>query len=218
MVKELCRKNPFTTEVLEIGCGKGFAGEYLKHEGFHNVYGVDCSYNLLSIAEEKKAYKKLQRLVVDSKDVEIPEEYVNAFEFVLVPSMINNGGFDIKVFVLLLQCLRVGGFAIFATKLDAGRQDIYEHVVKELTEKGFWAFTAQHSFYRYDKLCGNMGQFSNKLVKVLAFQKLMDYEEPEPVVDLPPQPSPTKVSVKSEPAEDSEAQSPGIKKKKTGKA
>lgn len=63
-----------------------------------------------------------------------------------------------------------------------------------------------------------MGQFSNKLVKVLAFQKLMDYEEPEPVVDLPPQPSPTKVSVKSEPAEDSEAASPGIKKKKTGKA
>ena len=36
--------------VLEIGCGKGFAGEYLKEEGFHNVYGIDCSYNLLSIA------------------------------------------------------------------------------------------------------------------------------------------------------------------------
>ena len=64
MVKGLCRKNPFTTEVLEIGCGKGFAGEYLKHEGFHNVVGVDCSYNLLSIATEKKAYKKLQRLVI----------------------------------------------------------------------------------------------------------------------------------------------------------
>ena len=67
---------------------------------------------------------------------------MNAFEFVLVPSMINNGGFDIKVFVQLLQCLRVGGFAIFATKLDAQRQDIYEHVVKDLTEKGYWAFTA----------------------------------------------------------------------------
>ena len=46
----LCRDNPFHTEVLEIGCGKGFAGEYLKEEGFHNVYGIDCSYNLLSIA------------------------------------------------------------------------------------------------------------------------------------------------------------------------
>lgn len=144
MVKGLCRKNPFTTEVLEIGCGKGFAGEYLKHEGFHNVIGVDCSYNLLSIAEEKKAYKKLQRLVVGSKDVEIPEEYIDAFEFVLVPSMINNGGFDIQVFIQLLKCLKEGGFAIFATKLDANEQDIYESVLKELTDQGCWAFTAQH--------------------------------------------------------------------------
>lgn len=50
LVANLCRDNPFHTEVLEIGCGKGFAGEYLKEEGFHNVYGIDCSYNLLSIA------------------------------------------------------------------------------------------------------------------------------------------------------------------------
>ena len=186
MVKGLCRKNPFTTEVLEIGCGKGFAGEYLKHEGFHNVIGVDCSYNLLSIAEEKKAYKKLQRQVIGNKDVEIPAEFEEAFEFVICPSMINNGGFDIKVFTQMLQCLRVGGFAIFATKLDTHKQDIYEPVVKELTENGYWAFTAQHSFYRYDKLCGSMGQFSNKLVKVISFQKMADLPKPkEEVVEEP---------------------------------
>lgn len=63
MVRDLCSDNPFKTEVLEVGCGKGFAGEYLKEEGFHNVSGIDCSYNLLSIAEEKKTYKKLERLV-----------------------------------------------------------------------------------------------------------------------------------------------------------
>ena len=44
MVTKLCTQNPFNTMVLEIGCGKGFSGEYLKEEGFHNVYGVDCSY------------------------------------------------------------------------------------------------------------------------------------------------------------------------------
>lgn len=118
MVRDLCSENPFKTEVLEVGCGKGFAGEYLKEEGFHNVSGIDCSYNLLSIAEEKKTYKNLERLVFGQSGVEIPEHYHNAYEFVIVPSMINNGGFDKKVFVDILNCLRIGGFAIFATKLN----------------------------------------------------------------------------------------------------
>ena len=127
--------------------------------------------------------------------------------------MINNGGFDKRVFVQLLQCLKVGGFAIFATKLDAGKQDIYEHVVKELSENGNWAFTAQHAFYRYDKLCGNMGQFSNKLVKVLSFQKLEDYIEPEPeVADPSPVASPTKVPAAAKEDEADGDASPGMKK------
>jgi len=29
----------------------------------------------------------------------------------------------------------------------------------------------EHSFYRYEKLCGGQGKFSNKLVKILAYQK-----------------------------------------------
>lgn len=187
MVTKLCNANPFTTMVLEVGCGKGFAGEYLKEEGFHNVYGVDCSYNLLSIAQEKKTYKKLERLVFGQKDVPIPEDYHAAFEYVMVPSMINNGGFDLEVFKDILLCLKVGGYAIFATKLNFKKQDIYEDLVKELSEMGCWKFTAQHQFYRYDKLCGNMGQFSNKLVKVIAYQKTADFPEPKVEEEVKPE-------------------------------
>ena len=31
-------------------------------------------------------------------------------------------------------------------------------------------FVTDHTFYRYDKLCGGQGKFSNKLVKVVAYQ------------------------------------------------
>ena len=48
-----------------------------------------------------------------------------------------------------------------------------------LSEQGFWRYTGEHQFYRYDKLCGNIGQFSNKEVKILAYQKIQDYEDPE---------------------------------------
>ena len=144
MVKNLCSENPFKVEVLEVGCGKGFAGEYLKEEGFHNVFGIDCSYNLLSIAEEKKTYKKLERLVFGQQGVDIPSAYDGAFEYVIVPSMINNGGFDKKVFVDILNCLRIGGFAIFATKLNYFNKDIYDEDIKRLSAEGFWRYTGEH--------------------------------------------------------------------------
>lgn len=93
--------------------------------------------------------------------------------------MINNGGFDKKVFIDILNCLRIGGFAIFATKLNYFKQDIYDADIKQLSEEGFWRYTGEHQFFRYDKLCGNIGQFSNKEVKILAYQKIQDYEDPE---------------------------------------
>lgn len=37
--------------------------------------------------------------------------------------------------------------------------------------ENYWTYTAEHSFYRYDKNADGSGKFSNKMVKVLAFQK-----------------------------------------------
>lgn len=39
--------------------------------------------------------------------------------------MINNMGYDKKVFLDMLYCLKVRGYAIFATKLNYSKQDIY---------------------------------------------------------------------------------------------
>lgn len=89
--------------------------------------------------------------------------------------MINNNGYDRKVFLDMLYCLKVGGFAVFATKLNYFKQNIYQDEIKSLTEEGYWNFTSEHQFFRYDMLCEGMGKFSTKEVKVLAYQKL-DYE------------------------------------------
>lgn len=75
----------------------------------------------------------------------------------------------------MLKPLKIGGFAVFATKLNYFKQDIYDEEIKKMTAEGYWNFTAEHQFFRYDMLCEGMGKFSTKLVKVLAYQK-NDYE------------------------------------------
>ena len=57
-------------------------------------------------------------MVIGQSDYEIKPEYKDQFDFVIVPSLINNNGYDRKVFMDMLYCLKVGGFAVFATKLN----------------------------------------------------------------------------------------------------
>lgn len=114
-------------------------------------------------------------MVIGQEGYSVPPEYKNQYDFVVVPSLINNNGYGRKVFTDMLYCLKVGGFAVFATKLNYTKQDIYDGEIKQLASEGYWNFTAEHEFFRYDMLCEGMGKFSTKLVKVLAYQK-QDYE------------------------------------------
>jgi len=43
MVATLCPESRLQCQILDVGCGKGFAGEYLKAEGFLHISGNDCS-------------------------------------------------------------------------------------------------------------------------------------------------------------------------------
>ena len=108
-------------------------------------------------------------MVVGQQGYEISPEYKDQFDFIVVPSLVNNNGYDRKVFMDMLYCLKVRGYAVFATKLNYFKQDIYENEIKSLSEEGYWEFTSEHEFYRYDMLCEGMGKFSTKLVKVLAY-------------------------------------------------
>ena len=56
----------------------------------------------------------------------IPEKHHDKYDFVISASMINNDGFDSRVFKDLLKCLKLGGFVIFATKLNFAQENQYE--------------------------------------------------------------------------------------------
>lgn len=69
----------------------------------------------------------------------------------------------------ILDCLKIGGFGIFASKLNFHSNNQYEKEIKELVDEEYWQFTSEHSFFRYDKLCGKVGKFSTKPVKIFAY-------------------------------------------------
>jgi len=95
---------------------------YLKEEGFEDITGIDMCQKMLDRATENKAYNEVYRVELGKKN-SIPKCHKNSYDFVVCPSLIsNNGGlkrdFDRIIFENLLQCCRVGGYVIFATKID----------------------------------------------------------------------------------------------------
>jgi len=130
---------------------------------------MDCSKNLLQLAEQKKAYEKLDRVAIGES--EACPSHNGKYDFVISASMINNDGWDEEVFQQMLSYVKMGGFIIFATKLNLNQENQYAPEIDKLAEEQYWKFVTEHTFYRYDKLCNGHGKFSNKMVKVLAYQK-----------------------------------------------
>ena len=85
--------------------------------------------------------------------------------------MINNDGWEIDAFHRILRYVKMGGFVIFTTKLNLNQENQYGAQIDTLSQEMHWKFVTDHTFYRYDKLCGGQGKFSNKLVKVVAYQR-----------------------------------------------
>ena len=65
----------------------------------------------------------------------------------------------------------MGGFIIFTSKVNLAEENQYKYEIDKLREEHHWKFVTDHTFYRYDKMSGGQGKFSNKLVKIVAYQK-----------------------------------------------
>ena len=86
---------------------------------------MDYSKKILAIAASTKCYQSLERVVFGQQETEIPPEHLEAYDYVVAPSMINNNDLDRMIFENLLQCCKIGGFIIFATKLDYFKENQY---------------------------------------------------------------------------------------------
>ena len=91
------------------------------------------------------------------------------YDFVISSSMINNDGWDEKVFHQMLDLVKMGGFLIFATKLNLSKDNQYAQEMDKLSNEQYWKFITEHTFFRYDKICTERGKFSNKKVKIVAY-------------------------------------------------
>jgi len=72
----------------------------------------------------------------------------------------------------MIMALKVGGYAIFATRTMYLTKYNYIEKMTELEETGKWRKVHEITFDRYDQLEEAVGRFSKVEAKAFAYQKL----------------------------------------------
>jgi predicted TPR repeat methyltransferase len=62
LAKKCVGEKAAESTVLDMGCGTGLVGQYLKERGFVNIVGVDASKGMLDKAAVKGSYTELKEL------------------------------------------------------------------------------------------------------------------------------------------------------------
>ena len=164
-------ENKETAEILDMGCGTGLVGQYLKEMGFKNITGVDASVGMLEKARSKNAYTDLDELFLGLPDT-FPSKYHNKFDAITASGILAEGHLGNEVFDEMLLSLKVGGFACFSTRTMYLTKYNYIEKMTALTESGRWELVKEITFDRYDKLEEAVGRFQKVEVKGYAYKKL----------------------------------------------
>ena len=93
---------------------------------------MDCSKSLIEYTKEQNNYKSLEQVYFNKSDEVDTSHHYGQYDFVVSPSMINNDGWDEEILLKLLDYTKMGGFVIFATKLNLNYDDQYWPWIEKL--------------------------------------------------------------------------------------
>jgi predicted TPR repeat methyltransferase len=133
LAKHIVGDKAADSTVLDMGCGTGLVGQYLKERGFINIVGIDASRGMLDKAHAKRSYTELKELFLGKTET-FPEELRNRFDVITASGILAEGHLDNNVFDEMLLALKTGGVTVFATRTMYLTKYDYITKMTELTE------------------------------------------------------------------------------------
>ncbi|TAN52311.1 MAG: methyltransferase domain-containing protein [Rhodospirillales bacterium] len=160
-------RQPVQSLTLDLGCGTGLNGSWLRSRSRHLV-GIDISPQMLRIAESKKVYDRLHVSEIET----FLESSVESFDLIVASNVLMYFGILNRVIAGLTRCLTQGGIVAF--DLEGLKETETEDTILE-TVGGRFA----HKPAYVQRILIDSG------FNVLVFEKeVMRYEKGQPVTGL----------------------------------
>jgi len=107
-----------TLEVLDLGCGTGLAGAWLKDYA-KLLVGVDLSEKMVTIARKKMLYQELDVMSIAT----YLQQCTRTFDLVVAADVLSYVGDLTETFALAAPVLRAGGHFVFTVEALEGNKD-----------------------------------------------------------------------------------------------
>lgn len=132
--------------VLDVACGTGKTGEFLKQVGFSIVDGCDPALKMVEIAKEKKIFR----------DIHIGQMGPNPEDgFKTIPDNTYDG-------LLCVGCLTTGAATV---------KDALPEFVRMLKKGGYGVYVISQSLNKIDALKDHLPYFENQQLDIITIEK-----------------------------------------------
>ena len=118
--------------ILDAGSGTGLGGEYISHNGYSNLFGIDMSRGMLAEAERKGIYRQLDRMVL-GETLDFPDGHFDA-----TLSVGTIGHAPPESFDELIRITKSSGFIIFSIRTIFYDEPRFYEKQQSLEEEGKW--------------------------------------------------------------------------------
>ncbi len=129
--------------VLDVACGTGLAGQYLKENGYTNIHGADLSTEMMAIANKRQIY-----LSTWQHDFTKPAEPVELYDALLCVGMFSYAVPEISDMHNVVNCVKPGSICVITVNGAAWKDlDLESQVYQEAQRSGFTIEQIRESGY-----------------------------------------------------------------------
>lgn len=103
--------------ILDVACGTGLAGQYMREHDYHNIDGADFSENMLAIAWERNIYQSVWQ-----HDFTKRKELSQLYDALICVGMFSFAGPKISDMHNVVNCVKPGGDCVITVNGAAWEQ------------------------------------------------------------------------------------------------
>ena len=140
--KQLCRMRVGKeARILDVACGSGFVGEKLADLGYTDITGVDLSDGMIKLAEQKRVYREILKLDLNSTDGYDFVRQHGRFDHIIAAGAFSKNLVQVSAMKMLIPwVIRRGGVFVFSLRepylLDESTR--FAETISQLERNGFW--------------------------------------------------------------------------------
>ena len=130
-------------QVLDVACGTGLVGEYLRGLGYQNIDGTDFCSEMLNIAQERSVYQRVWQ-----QDFTVAAELEKLYDALICVGLFSFTVPEITHMHHVVNCVKPGGICIITVNGAAWEQlNLEPKVHLEAKQYGFEILEIAHAEY-----------------------------------------------------------------------